>query len=106
MKHQSSKLPFYRYLTVIILLLVTAFFLYNFEGAKSISLDQPLANFPKNIGKWKSGRDVNLQTNVKEKLKVDDYINRYYYSPNGKSLSFYVSYFSYTDKMLLQKVVL
>ncbi len=88
----------YRTIIVCFIFLASAAFLHAFDMDAQTPIKKPLAQFPERIGNWKSGKSQPLQEDVARVLGVDDYVFRNYFGPNGETISFYASYFAYTDR--------
>ncbi len=76
----------------------SAAFLHLFDTDSPTPIKQPLQSFPHKIGVWQSSKSQTLQKDIARMLNVDDYIFRTYHAPNGLTISFYVSFFAYTDR--------
>src|SRR5260370_41494657 len=56
---------------------------------------QPLKAFPSRLGEWRqTGDDARLDTEVEKVLRADDYLERDFASPDGRTASFYVGYYA------------
>ncbi|GAK59176.1 eight transmembrane protein EpsH [Candidatus Vecturithrix granuli] len=60
---------------------------------KSMPLQKDLLTFPDQLGKWEGKPHEPFDPKILEVLRVDDYLNRYYYNPEGQWISLYVGYF-------------
>jgi EpsI family protein len=56
---------------------------------------QPLKDFPSRLGAWRQmGRDDRLDADVERVLRADDYLQRNFAAPDGRTASFYVGYYA------------
>jgi EpsI family protein len=56
---------------------------------------QPLKAFPSRLGAWRqAGDDARLDAEVEKVLRADDYLQRNFTSPDGRTASFYVGYYA------------
>lgn len=59
----------------------------------SMPLQQDLLTFPDRFGKWEGSPHEPFDPKILDVLRVDDYLNRYYYDPEGLWISLYIGYF-------------
>lgn len=60
---------------------------------KSMPLQKDLLTFPDQFGQWKGGPHEPFDPKILDVLRVDDYLNRLYYNPDGWWISLYIGYF-------------
>lgn len=75
-----------RYWTVVLLLLATAIVLHSRGDVDRVPSSEPLNQMPKTIGSW-DGRDIPLDDDVLTILGKGDFLNRVYFSEDGKDTS-------------------
>ena len=56
-------------------------------------LRRDVLTFPEQFGKWQGRPHEPFDPKILEVLRVDDYLNRYYYDPEGLWISLYIGYF-------------
>lgn len=60
---------------------------------KSMPLQKDLLSFPDQIGKWKGRPHEPFDPKILDVLRVDEYLNRYYFDSQGMWISLYIGYF-------------
>lgn len=73
--------------------LVTASLLFGFMSHdEQIPLRKGFAEFPLHIEQWQ-GRELGIEANILQALKVDDYMMRHYRSDDALSMALYAGYY-------------
>lgn len=82
-------------LILTILLLAQASVFYGFSrGSENIPLVRPLERFPEQVGNWRMVQNGVIEDEVKQVLRADDYLTRFYGNTQSKQLaSLFVAYF-------------
>jgi len=82
-------------LILTILLIAQASVFYGFSrGSENIPLVRPLERFPAHIGEWRMVQNGVVEDEVKEVLRADDYLTRFYGNVQSNQLaSLFVAYF-------------
>lgn len=62
------------------------------EWPEEMNTAQPLSRFPSTLDAWR-GTDSPLEPEIVRVAEVDDYLNRYYRSEDGKEVGLYVGYY-------------
>lgn len=75
------------------LILVAIFFIQRVPHGKSMPLQKDILTFEDQIGPWKGGPHQPFEPKILDVLRVDEYLNRYYYNKNGDWISLYIGYF-------------
>ncbi|PID55886.1 EpsI family protein [candidate division KSB3 bacterium] len=81
------------FLLAVVLLVVTAFFVYRAPRGESVDLRQDLLNFPDTIGARKGEAPRRMGDKVLDVLRVDNYLDRSYQDETGNRISLYVGFF-------------
>jgi EpsI family protein len=77
-----------------VLLLSQAAVFYGFSRGEKTPAYRPLDEFPKTIGSWKMVQQGVMEPEVKEVLRADDYITRFYGDPGTNQLAnLFVAFF-------------
>jgi EpsI family protein len=66
---------------------------YGFSHGEITPPARPLAEFPARIGEWRMIQQGELEQEVKDVLRADDYLTRRYAAPDGEAASLFVAYF-------------
>jgi EpsI family protein len=83
----------WRFITIVILLGITALLLRSRNSAETIAPHPPLESFPRNLGNWKSV-DLPLTKDVRDVLGPGDFLLRDYQdSANAPPVGLFVAYF-------------
>lgn len=77
----------------VVLILITIFLTQRVPHGKSMPLQKDLLTFGEQIGPWKGGPHQPFEPKILDVLRVDDYLNRYYYKEDGSWISLYIGYF-------------
>jgi len=75
------------------LIVIAIFFVQRAPHGKSMPLQQEIFTFPTQIGAWQGGPHQPFEAKIMDILRVDDYLNRYYYDGSGDWMSLYIGYF-------------
>lgn len=75
------------------LIIVAIFFTQRVPHGKSMPLQKDLLSFHDQIGPWKGRPHQPFDQKILDVLRVDDYLNRYYYNRDGSWISLYIGYF-------------
>jgi len=79
---------------VTLVLVVHAALFYTLSHGEAVLLVHPLAEFPKQVGGWRTVREGVLDRTTLRILKADDYLSRDYISPSAaQEINFYVAFF-------------
>lgn len=89
----SSNISYFRTSIVLVLFLVTYFFLLNVTGSISTPILKPLGAFPDQLGSWKLVSTQHSSSEVIDLLQVDDYIDYSYADTKDRKISLYVGYY-------------
>ena len=82
-----------RYWAMIAVLLAGIAGMGFFSHGESTPPARPLADFPKDIGNYRTVAEVPLDKKTLDVLQVTDYMNRIYFSPTQGDLGLFVEYF-------------
>ncbi len=77
----------------VLLLSQAAFYYLRAKSIEHVPIVRPLAAFPTNLGEWRMTEEGVIENEVREVLKADDLLSRFYVRPAGRSLSLFVAYF-------------
>jgi len=82
-------------LILTIILIAQASVFYGFSrGSENIPLVRPLERFPAQVGDWRMVQNGVVENEVKEVLRADDYLTRFYGNVQSKQVaSLFVAYF-------------
>ena len=76
------------------ILLTQAAVFYGFSRSEQTPVYRPLDQFPITIGSWHMVQQGIMEKEVKDVLRADDYITRFYADPNGKKYAnLFVAFF-------------
>jgi EpsI family protein len=75
-----------------VLLLAAGLLLRSISHGEETPLRQSFAEFPLRLEQW-SGRQLELDTRVREVLRVDDYVLRQYWDAQGFPVELYIGYY-------------
>jgi len=79
---------------VTLVLVLHAALFYTLSHGEAVLLVRPLAQFPKQIGEWRTIQEGVLDREVLDVLKADDYLTRDYAAPAVKEpVNLYVAFF-------------
>lgn len=77
-----------------VLLLAALLILQWRSAGESVPVRKSLDLFPDRIGQWQGRQATNLEVEVLNTLKVNDYLMRRYVDANGRSIWLYVGYWA------------
>lgn len=80
--------------TLACVILVAGAYAKHAAGQDSAPPRVPLAAVPCAMDGWRCGGDVPLEPDILAVLKVDDYVNRVYWTRDGRSAGLYVGYYA------------
>jgi hypothetical protein len=78
---------------LIILFGFIGYIVHHGKTVKPVPIKRPLAEFPRQIGKWHVDRVITSPDAVVEMLGVTDYINFDYVDSAGRHVDLYVGYY-------------
>lgn len=79
---------------VSLILVLHAVFFYTLSHGEAVLLVRPLADFPKEVGAWRTVEEGVLDQETLRILKADDYLTRDYASPSSHLVAnLYVAFF-------------
>ena len=81
-----------RFVVAVAILLLTFGLSHGVEFRQKVPINKSFSQFPMAVGEWKGATEV-MDQKYLDVLKFSDYILADYINPQGKSVSFYVSYF-------------
>lgn len=84
----------HRFLIVIGILLAAALALYGISTPEAAMKREPLDQFPRVLGDWKTIGEQSISKSSQDMLKVDDYIVRTYANSRGEQIGLYIGYFT------------
>jgi EpsI family protein len=76
------------------LILTAGWYSTRAAGQEIAAPRKPLNEIPQVLGSWTGGMDVPLESDVRDVLGVDDYVNRTYVNAAGQPVSLYVGYYA------------
>jgi EpsI family protein len=83
-----------RYLQALTLILVAqAFLFYTAAHGEKIPVARPLDEFPSQIGRWTLQQTGVVEPEVRDVLKADDLMTRWYVDPSRGGADLFVAYF-------------
>ena len=75
-------------------LLAHAALIYGLSHGESVPITRPLEAFPTQLGKWTMLENGVMEQEVKDVLRADDYLTRFYGEPDTKAVAnLYVAFF-------------
>ena len=83
---------YWRYIILIIIMLVGGFYIRFFTFQEADLPKKPLKNFPLNIKNWKYSSDIQLSKDIIDVLKVDDLLFRSFHNGNT-TVNLYIGYY-------------
>lgn len=81
-----------RFWAVVLLLLAAAVFLHRRSGAEVLPPRTPLAEFPAELGEWRS-RTVTIEPEILEVLGHGEFLQRLYYRDKDEVFDLFLAYF-------------
>ena len=75
------------------LVIVQCSLVYGFSRGEVPSMHKPLAGFPTQIGDWRMIQQGVVEQEIKDVLRADDYVTRYYESSPTKFADLFVAFF-------------
>jgi EpsI family protein len=82
-----------RILIISGLFIAGALYLAYASKSESIPIRKSLSELPNRIGQWQEKDSSEFASDTLKVLGVDDYINRTYSSPEGKTVGLYIGYY-------------
>jgi len=76
-----------------VLLLLQAGAFYGLSRGEAVPQYKPFDSFPVQLGGWHMVQQETMKDDVKEVLKADDYISRWYQGPLGRPANLFVAFF-------------
>lgn len=76
-----------------VVLLAQAGIFYGFSRGEAVPLTRPLDQFPIEIGPWHMVQQGVMEQEVKDVLRADDYVTRYYAESPTKFANLFVAFF-------------
>jgi EpsI family protein len=74
-------------------LLAQAGVYYAWSGPETVPAVSPLAQFPATLGEWELAEEGVIEQEIREKLKADDLLDRFYAGPGKASANLFIAYF-------------
>lgn len=74
-------------------LAATAVLMANARHAEPPIVRTPFEQFPMTLGSWRAVQDPPIDPETLRVLKVDDYLSRAYFTPDGKGVGLYMAFY-------------
>jgi len=82
-----------RIVLLCLALLATSAIIARASRPEIVPVREPLSGIPMQLGEWQGGKAEVIGEKVMAKLGVDDYVSRYYFTPELYPASLYVGYY-------------